>query len=153
MTFTRIRTINGRRYRYEESRWREGSKVRSRSRSLGPIDAGAGKRKRSWTGLLDFIEAQRLSPEERALASAEREGQRVDQYQREQFGETALERGARERQELLADLHARFGLRLGPADPITIESALALSRDNAKEGPAEGVANSGDIDETYDTGK
>lgn len=35
MTFTRIRTIKGIQYIYEETRWREGKKVRSRSRSLG----------------------------------------------------------------------------------------------------------------------
>jgi hypothetical protein len=31
MTFTRIRTINGRRYLYEERRWREDGKVKSKS--------------------------------------------------------------------------------------------------------------------------
>jgi hypothetical protein len=38
MSFVRIRTIKGRRYRYKETRWREGGKVRSRSESLGPAD-------------------------------------------------------------------------------------------------------------------
>ena len=31
MAFTRIRTINGHQYEYEEHRWREGGKVRSKS--------------------------------------------------------------------------------------------------------------------------
>jgi hypothetical protein len=33
MSFTRIRRINGHRYLYEEYRWREGGKIKSRSRS------------------------------------------------------------------------------------------------------------------------
>ena len=36
--FYRVRTINKRRYLYEERRYREGGKVRSISRSLGPVD-------------------------------------------------------------------------------------------------------------------
>ncbi len=36
--FTRVRTIKGRRYLYEEHRWREGGKVRSKSICLGRAD-------------------------------------------------------------------------------------------------------------------
>ena len=36
MAFTRTRTINGKQYTYEEHRWREGGKVRSKSVYLGP---------------------------------------------------------------------------------------------------------------------
>ena len=35
MAFERIRTINGHRYLYRETRWREGKKVKSRSDYLG----------------------------------------------------------------------------------------------------------------------
>lgn len=35
MAFTRIRTINGKQYRYLEERYRQGGKVRSRSTYLG----------------------------------------------------------------------------------------------------------------------
>ena len=35
--FERVRTINGRQYRYEEHRWREGKNVRSQSIYLGPV--------------------------------------------------------------------------------------------------------------------
>ena len=38
MSFIRIRIIKGRPYRYKETRWREGGRVRSRSESLGAAD-------------------------------------------------------------------------------------------------------------------
>jgi hypothetical protein len=135
MAFLRIvQRANGRRYLYEEVRWREGGKVRSRSRSLGPIDGGETARKRRWSGIIDFIEAQRLSPEDRVWANIARETERIEKYQREQFGETAQERGARERQELLDKLHAAYGLRLGPLYPTPIEKQPALN--SAKIGEA-----------------
>jgi hypothetical protein len=37
MTFYRVRSFGDRRYLYREERWREGGKVRSRSRSLGRL--------------------------------------------------------------------------------------------------------------------
>jgi hypothetical protein len=37
MSFIRIRTIKNKKYRYEEKRWREGGKVRSRSVCLGAV--------------------------------------------------------------------------------------------------------------------
>jgi hypothetical protein len=37
MSFIRIRTINGQQYRYLEERYREGGKVRSRSKYLGRV--------------------------------------------------------------------------------------------------------------------
>ena len=43
MSFTRVRTIAGRQYLYEETRWREGKKVRSRSISLGPVGPDNGR--------------------------------------------------------------------------------------------------------------
>lgn len=121
MSFVRIRTINGRKYRYEEARWREGGKVRSRSRSLGPIDgARISRRRRSWS-IFDFIGLQRLSVEERILASAMKEAERIEQYQREVFGETASERAVREWQEFLDKLHLAYGLKLGPTPPTPVE--------------------------------
>jgi hypothetical protein len=41
MAFTRIRTINGKQYLYEEHRYREGGKVKSRSVYLGPAGGSA----------------------------------------------------------------------------------------------------------------
>jgi hypothetical protein len=139
MTFARIRSINGRRYRYEEERWREGGKVRSRSRCLGPIDDVSPRRRkeRRSGGLLSFVHAQRLSAEDRALHAAERAAARLEQYQHELFGETALERAERERQGHLAKLHELYGLRLGPPNPVPIEPRSSSPRVEAKEGPAE----------------
>lgn len=139
MTFTRIRTINGRRYWYEEERWREGGKVRSRSRCRGPVDdAGSeGKAKRRRGGFISFLGAQRLSPEDRLWAAVAREAERVEKYQRDEFGETAQERAERERQEHLAKLHQLYGLRLGPANPVPIEPRSAPATAEAKESPAE----------------
>jgi hypothetical protein len=128
MAFFRIvQRANGRRYLYEEVRWREGGKVRSRSRSLGPVDGGRSARKRRWSGIISFIEAQRLSPEDRVLAGIAKEAERIERYQREQFGETAQEAVVRERQELLDKLHAAYGLRLGPLHPTPIEKQPALN--------------------------
>lgn len=139
MTFTRIRNINGHQYLYEEHRWREAGRVKSRSRSLGPIDGG-GERKakrRSSGGLLAFMHAQRLSAEDRAFVAAEKEAARIEQYQREIFGETAPERAQRERQEHLDKLHAAYGLRLGPPNPTPIEPRPAPTVTETKEDPAE----------------
>jgi hypothetical protein len=88
MAFTRVRTIKGKQYRYLEERWREGKKVRSRSTFLGAIG--------------EFIAAQRLDPQDRAVACAERAAAKVEEYQRELFGETASERQAREARGLPA---------------------------------------------------
>jgi hypothetical protein len=59
--FTRVRTINGKQYLYEEYRWREGGKVRSKSISLGRVDKAPPlhllKRKRTTTkqGLIGLL--------------------------------------------------------------------------------------------------
>src|ERR1043166_1262669 len=50
MAFVRIRTIKGQQYRFLEERWREGGKVRSRSKSLGPVDGR--KKKIAWLASL-----------------------------------------------------------------------------------------------------
>lgn len=94
--------------------------MQSRSRCLGPVDNGGSDRKakRRRGGLIACLSAQRLSPEDRAWAAVARETERIEQYQRERFGETAQERAERERQEHLDKLHAAYGLRLGPANPF-----------------------------------
>jgi len=140
MSFRRIRRINGRQYLYEEDRWREGGKIKSRSRCLGPIDCVADSvrsKRRSSRGLLSFIHSQRLSPEDRLRLAAEREAERVEKYQREVFGETGPERAERERQEHLAKLHELYGLRLGPPNPVPMEPRSTAPRIETKEGPAE----------------
>jgi hypothetical protein len=152
MTFTRIRTVNGHRYLYEEHRWREGGKVKSRSRSLGPVDGDGWTLKRRPGGLLAFLHAQRLSPEDRALATAEKQAARVEKYQREHFGETASERAERERVEFLAQLHAAYGLNLGPRNPTPIEPQPAPSSTESptEEGPA--ITSAGETESVPEVG-
>ena len=65
MAFIRIRTINGKEYRYEEHRWRGADgKVKSRSIYLGPASG------RSGGGLSIFPKP--ISPEQRGLRYIER---------------------------------------------------------------------------------
>ena len=95
--FTRIRTINGRRYLYEETRWREGGKVCSRSKSLGPVD-GMGIIRRQFPKAhgIDWDAAERQQ-----LAHMKADDER--------------------RAEVLKELHAAFGLTLGPSNPVPID--------------------------------
>jgi hypothetical protein len=62
---------------------------------------------------------------------------RVEQYQRERFGETAQERAARERQEHLDKLYTAYGLKIGPTIPVPIEPQPASVSAEKQESPAE----------------
>jgi len=125
MSYVVIKTINGRRYRYLQRSYRVGKKVKTESTYLGPEDGGPLKR------VFEFIETQRLSSEDRAIATAERKAAQIDEEQRAMFGETATERAGRERQEHLDRLHDLYGLKLGPSNPTPIDkevpSAVAVS--------------------------
>jgi hypothetical protein len=147
MSYVVVKTIKGRRYRYLQTSWREGCRVRTKSVCLGPLD-GAGRtaaRKRGPGRLAGFLKAQQLAPEDHALAVAQRLAAEVDRYQREKFGETAAERAQRERQEHLGRLHDLYGLRLGPANPmpsekISNQSAAAPERSGTEPDAAESEA-------------
>ena len=119
MSYIVVKTIKGRRYRYLQTSWREGRRVRTKSNYLGPVDGGGrgAGRKRGAGGPGHFVKEQGQSIIDRALAVAERQAAEVERYQREMFGETASERAARERQEHLNKLHDLYGLRLGTANP------------------------------------
>jgi hypothetical protein len=118
-----IKTIKGRQYRYEQRSWREGKRVRTKSRYLGPV---VEERPRGLLAqLAAFLAAQQLSPEDRALASAQRAAEKFEQYQREVFGETARERADREYNEHLDRLFEQYGLMVGPIDPTPMERAPA----------------------------
>ena len=123
MSYVVIKTIKGRRYRYLQTSWREGKRVRTKSICLGPMD---GVRKetsapKAKLGFAEFIGAQRLSSDDRALATAERQAAEIEAQQRVIFGETAAERAQRERQEHLDRLHDLYGLKMGPATPTPVE--------------------------------
>jgi hypothetical protein len=53
-TYTVIKTINGRRYRYSQKTWREGGRVRTKSVYLGPVDGDARRK----GGVTEFLRAQ-----------------------------------------------------------------------------------------------
>ena len=108
-----IKKIKGRRYRYLQRSYRVGRKVKTESIFLGAVEG--------------FIRAQRLSPEDRAVASAERASEKMTAYQRATFGETAEERATRVRQEQLDTLYAAYGMRLGPADPVPVDAPVSSS--------------------------
>ena len=121
MSFTRIRTIKGRRYRYLEERWRENGKVRSRSISLGPADEGPQP------GFL-----KRLFPPSYGI-----DWQKIE---REELHRMETEKSKRD--AALKGLHDAYGMVLGPSSPVPIEKAQAPAAPSAiqKEAPPEGGA-------------
>jgi hypothetical protein len=141
-----IKTIKGRRYAYEQRTWREGRKVHSESRYLGPADGSVraasprSRRRGIAAKFAELIAANTLNDEERGALAAERFAERVDAYQRERFGETAAERGERERQAFLDGLHERYGLSIGPRNPMPVEKAAAADRTGQAAAPAGNAA-------------
>jgi len=114
-----IKTVKGRRYLYKQRTWREGKRVRSESVYVGCLDGGgrtpkgggakgsAGVTKRKI--IAEFINAQRLCPEDRAMRSMQRQAKEIERYQRETFGATAREREEQAREKALSELHAAYG--------------------------------------------
>lgn len=114
MAFTRIRTINGKQYRYLEKRWREGGKVRSRSVSLGPVsgDASMGFIRRQF-GPTYGIDWDAIEAQEKARAG--RESNRYAEH--------------------LSKLHEEYGLTLGPAVAVPVEKDVVnLGQEKASPG-------------------
>jgi len=89
--------------------WREGKKVRTQSKSLGPVD---GKERYN----ADFDPVLQARIQNMAMASLERDNAKFDDWQRQTFGETAAERNSREQQEKLDSLHEQFGLTMPDAE-------------------------------------
>jgi hypothetical protein len=87
-----FKTIRGRRYRYLQRSWREGKRVRTQSKSLGPVDGGE-----CYSADYDPILQERIY--NMAMASLERDNKKFDEWQRQTFGETGAEKQAREHQE------------------------------------------------------
>lgn len=135
LSYTVIKTIKGRRYVYEQRTWREGKRVRTESRYLGPADGGQ-RPKGIIRKVADLVAANTLGAKERGALAAERFGREMEAYQRATYGETAPERDARVRQDALDDLHARYGLTMGPPNPTPVDKAPAAI-DLAKENPSE----------------
>lgn len=112
MTYMSIKTIRGRRYRYQQHSYRDNTgRVRTETKYLGPVDG--------------FVRRQSGTREDRALAVAERQAERVDAYQREHFGGTARELRDREQQAKEKELHAKFGLTVGLPGASPVEKSVA----------------------------
>ena len=135
LSYTVIKTIKGRRYVYEQRTWREGKRVRTESRYLGPADGGQ-RPKGLIRKVADLVAANTLTAEERGALAAERFGQEMEARQRATYGETGSERAERVRQEALDDLHDRYGLTMGPPNPTPIDKTLAAA-ELIKENPSD----------------
>lgn len=61
MTYCVIKCIKGRGYIYEQRTWREGKRVRTESRYIGPLDGGQRQRRGLGREIADFIAAN-LTP-------------------------------------------------------------------------------------------
>lgn len=61
MTYRVIKYIKGRGYIYEQRTWREGKRVRTESRYVGPLDSGRRQRRGLGTKIADFM-AVNLTP-------------------------------------------------------------------------------------------
>jgi hypothetical protein len=112
-----IKTVKGRQYRYVQRTWRENGRVRTENKYLGPIH-GALRTRRGSARHPASPSLEQPFDYDRLLANVERHTKKMEEFQRECFGETAEERSNRERQELLVDLHERYGLRLNGASPV-----------------------------------
>jgi len=98
--FQRVRVIGNNAYRYEEYRWRENGRMKSKSICLGRVDEDLPrfadirkeKKKKPTGGLLGFIEAQRAPPGTKAMEEWEERANAAAKAER-----AAKEREARER--------------------------------------------------------
>ena len=128
MAYEVIKRIKNKQYRYLQRSFRVSGKVKTESKYLGPAGSSVGG------GSVDAEDIRRRKEQERELAFAmadlEREGKKIEAWQREHCGGTPEEREAKARQEHLDKLHEDFGLR--------------LSTDPAQEkGPEDGADKSG----------
>jgi hypothetical protein len=115
MSYICVKTIKGRRYRYSQTSKRVDGRVKTTSVYLGPAD---GERRR-----------------ERALASAQRQADAIDAYQRATFGETGQERKDREAKERTNKVYMTIGLT-PPSAPFSSASSPAPAPARTSEAPS-----------------
>jgi len=101
MAYIVVKTIKGRQYRYLQRSWREGGKVRTESKCLGPLSPLRLVRKAA-----ALIKAQ--GPLVNSLPDMETEF--LKQQEREQLQDAKF-------QARLQDLHDRYGLRMAQESP------------------------------------
>jgi hypothetical protein len=112
MTYRVIKVVKGRGYIYEQRTWREGKRVRTESRYIGPVDGGQRRRRGFLKKVADLIQANLTPPAPGFRLDEERLWQ--EQKERESREEQA-------REAKLADLHSKYGLRLSESNPVTTQ--------------------------------
>jgi uncharacterized protein YeeX (DUF496 family) len=104
MTYRVIKTVKGRRYMYEQRTWREGKRVRTESRYIGPLD-GAPKRRRLGQKIADFIKAN-MAVDRECITE-----EMLNQYN------ARVDAEEQARLAKLDDLYAKYGLRVSDDKP------------------------------------
>lgn len=130
MTYRVIKTVKGRRYIYEQRTWREGKRVRSESRYIGPADGGP-RRRHLLRKIAAFIKAN-MTPRQTIVDEEE---------MLKDYNERAV-REQQAREALLGDLHDKYGLRVAdtPRPAVAVPQAATIaaptSDSGAKESPS-----------------
>jgi hypothetical protein len=131
-----VKTVKGRRYLYEQRTWREGNRVRTESRYIGPLD-DAPRRRRLGQKIADFIKA-----------NMERDRDVITEEMLRQYN-GRVEAQEQARLAKLDDLYAKYGLRVSedkpelratPAPTATVpaaeQNAAQPSDPSAEESPS-----------------
>jgi hypothetical protein len=104
MVYRIIKTVKSRRYIYEQRTWREGKRVRTESRYVGPAD-GQLVRRRLGQKIADFIKAN-MTPDREVITE-----EMLKQYN------ARVEAKEHARLTKLDDLYAKYGLRVSDDKP------------------------------------
>jgi hypothetical protein len=128
MTYRVVKAIKGRRYLYEQRTWRDGGRVRTESRYIGPLD-GTPRRRRLGQKIADFIKANMAT--DREVITEEM----LQQYN------GRIEEKERARLAKLDDLYAKYGLRVSDDKPelraTPVPSAAAPAAEQNTAPPSE----------------
>jgi hypothetical protein len=100
MSYIVVKTIKGRQYRYQQRSYRQGGKVRTEAIYLGPVSGGT-RRKGVLRRIGEFIEANRTR----------RNGLPDEETMLKEYN-ARVERERQQQADVIADLHARYGLRM-----------------------------------------
>lgn len=121
MSYIVIKTIKGRKYRYQQRTYRQGGKVRTETIYLGPVDGGV-RRKGVLSRIGGLIEAN----------LTRRHGLPDDETMLREYNRK-VERDQQARDKMLNDLHARLGLKMSSeqSQPLAPEQEKAPSEEGA----------------------
>jgi len=124
MTYTVIKTIKGRRYRYEQRTWREGKHIRTQSDYIGPVGGGGGRGRSTKSALKkvgEFIERQ--GP----LFSA------MDKYEEQAAKQSVAQQQDRAvaRDAAMAQMHDLYGMKAPTYDDMG--HVAAVDKDATQE--------------------